>query len=64
MFTVNPPEMKSNENEGKMHFTWSPAVLSTYKLPLKGLCEIIIVKFIIKTGLVCFWALQLINSTY
>ena len=37
MFTVNPPEVKSNENEAIMHFTWSLAVLSTFKLPLKGL---------------------------
>jgi len=50
MFTMNPPDMKSNKNEEKMHFTWSPAVLSTYKLPLKGLCEIIIVSSSPKQG--------------
>jgi hypothetical protein len=50
MFTVNPPEMKSNENDAKMHFTWSPAVLGTYKLPLKGLREIIIVSSSPKQG--------------
>jgi hypothetical protein len=38
---VKPPETKSNENEAKMHFTWSLAVLGTFKLPLKGLGEII-----------------------
>jgi hypothetical protein len=32
---MNPPKLKSNENEAKMHFTWSPAVLGTFKLPLK-----------------------------
>jgi hypothetical protein len=39
MFTVKPLESKSNKNEARMHFTWSLAVLSTFKLPLKGLGE-------------------------
>jgi hypothetical protein len=43
MFTVKPPESKSNKNEARMHFTWSLAVLGTFKLLIKGLCEIIIV---------------------
>jgi hypothetical protein len=43
MFTVKPPESKSNKNEARMHFTWSPAALGTFKLPLNGLREIFIV---------------------
>ena len=33
------PESKSNKNEARIHFTWSLAVLSTFKPPLNGLCE-------------------------
>jgi hypothetical protein len=43
MFTVKPLESKSNKNEARMHFTWSPAALGSFKLPLNGLCEIFIV---------------------
>ena len=40
MFTVTSPEGKSNKNEARMHFTWSLAVLGTFKLPIKGLSDI------------------------
>jgi hypothetical protein len=43
MFTVKPPESKSNKNEARMHFTWSPAALGSFKLPLNGLRGIFIV---------------------
>jgi hypothetical protein len=38
---MKPLESKSNKNEARMHFTWSLAVLSTFKLPSKELGEII-----------------------
>jgi hypothetical protein len=45
MATVNTLESKNNKNEAKMHFTHSSALLAalgTFKLPPKGLNEIII----------------------
>jgi hypothetical protein len=44
MVTVKPPESKSNENEAKMHFTFTSAVLAvlgTFKLHFNGLIIII-----------------------
>ena len=48
MFTVKHPETKTNKNEARMHFTWSLAVLGTFKLPLKGLGEIIFMSLSLK----------------
>jgi hypothetical protein len=40
MVTVNPPKRKHLENEVKMHFAWTSAVLGalgTFKLPFERL---------------------------
>jgi hypothetical protein len=54
MATVNTPESKNNKNEAKMHFTWSSAVLASFKLPLKRLSEIIFMN----------WSLKLVVSPH
>ena len=44
MVTVNAPKRKHLENEAKMHFSWTLAVLGalgTFKLPSKDFGEII-----------------------
>ena len=44
MVTVNAPKREHLENEAKMHFAWTSAVLGTlgtFKLPFERLGEII-----------------------
>ena len=44
MVTVNAPKRKHLENDAKMHFAWTSAVLGalgTFKLPFRRLDEII-----------------------
>jgi len=54
MATVNTLESKNSKDKGKMHFTCSLALLATlgtFKLPLKGVSEIIVTSSSLKNVL-------------